>query len=95
MTLDENQRLFLLKDFEEFVADISTDVDQHGRLGPETVELVDLGSRFIAWLRNGTKPGKGVRDYLERRLMAYDEELDYERIAFEHDALAAAIEALR
>lgn len=92
--MDEHQRHFLLKDFEEFVADISMDFDRHGRLGPETVELVDLGTRFIAWLRDGTKPGKGVRAYLERRLNAHDEAVEYEKVTFEHDALAAAIEAL-
>jgi hypothetical protein len=93
--VERHQRTFLLEDFEGFVADISTDFDKDGQLGPETIRLVDYGSRLIAWLRGGPEPGEEVRAYLEHRLRVLDEELEYEKLAYEHDALAAAIEALR
>ena len=93
--MEEQQRLFLLRDCEETVADFRMTVGQHRGPGPRTRVLIDGYDRAIAWL-HGRKAGDGrVRDFFEGRLDEIDEELDYEDVVFEHDAYAAAIEALR
>ena len=93
--VERHQRLFLLKDFEELVADAARDFDARGALNPETVRLIGYGNRVIEWLKGGPRPSGNVREFLEERLAAMESSTGYAEIVYEHDALVAAIEELR
>jgi hypothetical protein len=92
--LKSHQRIFLIKDWELRVADRAADTDERGRLGPGAVEIVACGQRFIDWLKGEDPPHPDLREFVEERLEVSDRESEYELIAYEHDALAAAVEDL-
>jgi hypothetical protein len=93
--MGEDRRSFLLEDWRGFIDDLEADAEELGRLTPETAHFLRHGKRLIAWLEGGPSPDADTRKFLEERLDAYDETFGYARIVFGHDALVAAIEALR
>jgi hypothetical protein len=92
--LQKHQRLFLVKDWETRINAFSEDRDERGRLGPGAVEMVDGGERFVEWLRGGCSPHPQLREFVEQWLAVFDRETEYEQLAYEHDAVAAALEDL-
>jgi hypothetical protein len=94
--LENDQREFLLDWTEGLLKDISTDYGPDGELGPETVYFIRCLKPLIAWLRGkAEKPGTDVREWLEERLEGFEDTVNYQDLAYEHDALVAAIEGLR
>lgn len=93
--MERHQKVFLLREFEEMVASAGVDFDRRDRLGPESLEWVVKGTRIVEWLKGGKTPGREIRHFLEERLAAFEDEHDYDEMLYEHDAYAAAIEALR
>jgi hypothetical protein len=94
-TMDEDQRSYLLGDWREFIADVETDFDRNGRLTSRNVHFIHHGRRLIAWLEGGPRPGAETREFLEERLAAFKKVVGFDRLAYEHDAITAAIEELR
>jgi len=89
-----DQRDYLAGRFTGFLEDIKTDHGPDGKLGPETVYLIGCLEPMIAWLRGRTTdPGPGARQFLEERLEGFKNSTNYEALAYEHDALVAALEA--
>jgi hypothetical protein len=93
--VEDHQREYLIEGFEGFVEDMRTDFAPDGTLGPETLYLIDYYGRAVAWLRGLCGPGPDLLEFLEERLRVYDRELNYAAIAYEHDALSAAVADLR
>jgi hypothetical protein len=95
LPLEERLRKFLLEDFEMLVAYLATDADEDGNFDPETAHLIDNLHQVICWLRGGPRPDADIRRFLEEKLESVDADSQYDEITLEHDAVVAAIEALR
>lgn len=95
MGMETHQRVFLLKDWEDAVSRLLEGRGKGGHLDPATTRLVEGGERLLEWLRCGPPPHPGLREFLEERLVTFDRGTGYEQLAYERDALAAAIEDLR
>jgi hypothetical protein len=93
--VEEHQRRYLLADFEGLVADIREEADEEETVSAGNRHWIDNCDRLIGWLKGGPKPASTVREFLEERLEGFDDSVGYEHLAYEHDALAAAIEDLR
>ena len=93
--MEEHQRQFLLKDYEGYLASLRADVDKDGASSPETARFIANIEALFTWLRGGDRPTADVRQFLEFELDGFDEEHNYDEITYKHDAIAAAIEALR
>lgn len=91
--MEEHQRQHLLTDYEGLVANIRSEAE--GVPSPGDRYWIDNCDRVIAWLRGGPRPERSVRKFLEKRLEGFHLATDFERLAYEHDALVAAIEELR
>jgi hypothetical protein len=93
--MEDHQREYLIEEFEGFVEDISSDLEADGRLSRKNASWVDRLTRALEWLRGARGAGSELRELFEERLEAYDAEVNFDAIAYEHDALTAAVEDLR
>jgi hypothetical protein len=88
------QRKYLAKRFDGWLKDIETDFGPDGKLGPGNSRDVRSLRPMIAWLEGqATDPGPDAREFLQERLEAFEATVGWEEIAYEHDALVAALEA--
>jgi hypothetical protein len=94
-TLMRHQRAFLRSWFELSLRALLDDTDGDGTLSAGNAHEAATTNGILDWLRGGQKPGVEATEYLELRLAAIDEAVDYDRAVYEHDAFAAAIEELR
>jgi hypothetical protein len=92
--MEAEQRDYLAKRFTGFLEDIKTDTRSDGSLGPETVYLIGCLEPMISWLRGkAPSPGEGAKQFLEERIEGFEDTVNWETLAYEHDALVAALEA--
>jgi hypothetical protein len=88
------QRKYLAKRFDAWLKDIETDVGPDGTLGPGNARDVRSLRPMIAWLEGkATDPGPCAHEFLQERLEAFKDTVGWEELAYEHDALVAAVEA--
>ncbi len=93
--MEDHQRRFLLKSYEELLADIRREAEAEETPSAGNRHWIDNCERIIGWLEGGPKPTADVRKFLEDRLEGFDDATDFTTLAYEHDAIAAAIEELR
>ncbi len=93
--MEDHQRRYLLASYEGLVADIRREAETEESPSAANRYWIDNCDRIISWLRGGPKPAADVREFLEDRLEGFDDATNFTSLAYEHDALAAAIEELR
>jgi hypothetical protein len=92
----DDQREFLLNRFQGLYEDASNDHKPGERLGPESTYVVVCLRPLIAWLRGKrSNPGPNGRKFLEERLDGFEDTVGWAPLAYEHDALMAAIGELK
>jgi hypothetical protein len=92
--MDADQKTYLAERFEGFLTDIREDYRSDGTLGPKTVQLIACLEPMVAWLRGKAgDPGPDAHAFLEERLEGFEDTVNWEALAYEHDALVAALEA--
>jgi hypothetical protein len=93
--VEDHQRRYLLESYEGLVADIRSEAASEETPSAGNRYWIDKCDRIIGWLKGGPKPTGDVREFLEDRLEGFDDATNFGTLAYEHDALAAAIEELR
>jgi hypothetical protein len=92
--MESHQKVFLLKGWACAVTTLGADRGKREHLDPATTRLIEGGERLVEWLRFGRPPHPELRAFLEEELLTFDQESGYEELAYEHDAMVAAIEAI-
>ena len=93
--MEDDQRRYLLESYEGLLADIRREAEAEASPSASNRYWIDNCDRIVAWLEGGPKPSEEVREFLEDRLDGFDDATNFSSLAYEHDALVAAIEDLR
>jgi hypothetical protein len=94
--MTDDQRIFLLRDFETSVERCEEEKRKDGALSDENRRSIEQGTLVVEWLRGDRPPTPALLAYMEERLEAID--FDYEtalEVVTEHETFAAAIADLR
>jgi hypothetical protein len=96
--MTDDQRTFLLRDFETSIGRFEEDKRKAGTLSDESRRSIEQSTLAVEWLRRDRPPTPALLAYMEERLEEIDSDFDYEtalEVVTEHDTFAAAIADLR